>query len=146
MEHRLDLHDERYLSSRRRDRRPDASHCCRQIRKEIGLRCGTYYEDISTFVTGLPVGLIWRPLLDGHYEPGVRGDHGGHRQRQHVFITFRFFLRGSAFMMVAAVPILINEIVPTHIRGALVDIHAVAFVLGYALAVRQELCHHRSER
>ena len=36
-------------------------------------------------------------------------------------------------MTLAAVPILMNEIVPVHLRGALVDIHAVMLVLGYTI-------------
>jgi len=37
-------------------------------------------------------------------------------------------------MILAAVPIWMNEVVPSHIRGALVDIHAVLLVIGYTLA------------
>lgn len=36
-------------------------------------------------------------------------------------------------MILAAVPILMNEIVPANIRGALVDIHAIMLVLGYTI-------------
>lgn len=36
-------------------------------------------------------------------------------------------------MILAAVPILMNEIVPVSIRGALVDIHAVLLVMGYTI-------------
>jgi hypothetical protein len=36
-------------------------------------------------------------------------------------------------MILAAVPILMNEIVPVSLRGALVDIHAVLLVLGYTI-------------
>ena len=50
-----------------------------------------------------------------------------------MFIAFRFVAGASAFGILAAVPILMNEIVPVHIRGALVDIHAVALVLGYTI-------------
>ncbi|OQU95567.1 hypothetical protein CLAIMM_01752 [Cladophialophora immunda] len=48
-----------------------------------------------------------------------------------MFIAFRFVAGASAFMILAAVPILMNEIVPVHMRGALVDVHAVMLVLGY---------------
>jgi hypothetical protein len=50
-----------------------------------------------------------------------------------MFIAFRFVAGASAFMSLAAVPILMNEIVPVHIRGALVDVHAVMLVLGYTI-------------
>lgn len=50
-----------------------------------------------------------------------------------MFIAFRFVAGASAFMVLAAVPILMNEIVPVHLRGALVDIHAVFLVLGYVI-------------
>lgn len=36
-------------------------------------------------------------------------------------------------MILAAVPILMNEIVPVSIRGALVDVHAVLLILGYTI-------------
>lgn len=50
-----------------------------------------------------------------------------------MFIAFRFIAGASAFMILAAVPILMNEIVPVHMRGALVDVHAVMLVLGYTI-------------
>lgn len=50
-----------------------------------------------------------------------------------MFIAFRFVAGASAFMILAAVPILMNEIVPVHIRGALVDIHGFMLVIGYAI-------------
>ncbi|EXJ74111.1 uncharacterized protein A1O5_02405 [Cladophialophora psammophila CBS 110553] len=50
-----------------------------------------------------------------------------------MFIAFRFVAGASAFMILAAVPILMNEIVPVHMRGALVDVHAVMLVLGYTI-------------
>jgi MFS family permease len=50
-----------------------------------------------------------------------------------MFLAFRFIAGASAFMILAAVPILMNEIVPVHLRGALVDIHAVMLVLGYTI-------------
>jgi MFS family permease len=51
-----------------------------------------------------------------------------------MFIVSRFFAGAGAFMNIAAVPILMTEIVPVHIRGALVDIHAVFFVFGFAIS------------
>lgn len=50
-----------------------------------------------------------------------------------MFIAFRFVAGAAAFMVLAAVPILMNEIVPSHLRGALVDVHAVMLVLGYTI-------------
>ncbi|KAI1618273.1 MFS transporter [Exophiala viscosa] len=50
-----------------------------------------------------------------------------------MFIAFRFVAGAAAFMALAAVPILMNEIVPVHMRGALVDVHAVMLVLGYTI-------------
>lgn len=50
-----------------------------------------------------------------------------------MFIAFRFVAGAAAFMSLAAVPILMNEIVPVHIRGALVDVHAVMLVVGYTI-------------
>ncbi|RFU25689.1 hypothetical protein B7463_g10648, partial [Scytalidium lignicola] len=50
-----------------------------------------------------------------------------------MFIVFRFFAGAGAFMILAAVPILINEIAPVNMRGALVDVHAVMFVVGYCV-------------
>jgi MFS family permease len=51
-----------------------------------------------------------------------------------MFIVSRFFAGAGAFMNIAAVPILMTEIVPVHLRGALVDIHAVFFVFGFAIS------------
>lgn len=50
-----------------------------------------------------------------------------------MFIAFRFVAGASAFMILSAVPILMNEIVPVHLRAALVDLHGVFLVLGYAI-------------
>ncbi|ETI25912.1 hypothetical protein G647_02689 [Cladophialophora carrionii CBS 160.54] len=50
-----------------------------------------------------------------------------------VFIAFRFVAGAAVFMILAAVPILMNEIVPVHIRGAPVDVHGVMLVLGYII-------------
>jgi MFS family permease len=47
-----------------------------------------------------------------------------------MFIVSRFLAGAGAFMNIAAVPILMNEIVPVHLRGALVDFHAVFYGLG----------------
>ncbi|OAP54331.1 MFS transporter, SP family, sugar:H+ symporter [Fonsecaea erecta] len=50
-----------------------------------------------------------------------------------MFIAFRFVAGASAFMVLAAVPVFMAEIVPVHLRGALVDIHGVMLVLGYVV-------------
>lgn len=50
-----------------------------------------------------------------------------------MFIAFRFVAGASAFMILAAVPILMNEIVPGHLRGALVDLHGILLVFGYVI-------------
>ncbi|KAJ5802096.1 uncharacterized protein N7503_004546 [Penicillium pulvis] len=50
------------------------------------------------------------------------------------FIFFRFISGAGSFMILAAVPIWMNEVVPSKIRGALVDIHAVLVVTGYTTA------------
>ncbi|KAK3065559.1 hypothetical protein LTS18_000036 [Coniosporium uncinatum] len=49
------------------------------------------------------------------------------------FIVFRFVAGASAFMILAAIPIWMNEVVPIHLRGGLVDIHAVMLLLGYTV-------------
>jgi len=50
-----------------------------------------------------------------------------------MFIAFRFVAGASAFMILAAVPILMNELVPGQFRGALVDLHGVCLVFGYVI-------------
>lgn len=50
-----------------------------------------------------------------------------------MFIAFRFFAGAGSFMCLAAVPLLMGEIAPVHIRGALLDIHASMFSGGYAI-------------
>lgn len=51
-----------------------------------------------------------------------------------MFLAFRFFAGAGAFMILAAVPIWMAEVVPPNFRGALVQIHAVVLVLGYNAA------------
>ncbi|CAO2648550.1 Nn.00g078170.m01.CDS01 [Neocucurbitaria sp. VM-36] len=51
-----------------------------------------------------------------------------------VFIAFRFVAGASAFMVLAAVPIWMNEVVPVKMRAGLVDIHAVCLVFGYTVS------------
>ncbi|KAK6374026.1 hypothetical protein LTS17_007996 [Exophiala oligosperma] len=50
-----------------------------------------------------------------------------------MFIAFRFVAGASAFMILAAVPILMTEIVPVYLRGGLVDVHAIMLVLGFTI-------------
>ncbi|KIX01162.1 uncharacterized protein Z518_08887 [Rhinocladiella mackenziei CBS 650.93] len=49
------------------------------------------------------------------------------------FLLFRFFAGAAAFMILAAVPIWMSEVVPVDLRGALVDLHAVFLILGYTI-------------
>ncbi|KIW14757.1 hypothetical protein PV08_07542 [Exophiala spinifera] len=49
------------------------------------------------------------------------------------FLLFRFFAGAAAFMILAAVPIWMSEVVPVDLRGALVDVHAVFLLLGYTV-------------
>jgi MFS family permease len=49
------------------------------------------------------------------------------------FILFRFIAGAGAFSILAAVPIWMNEVVPEHLRGGLVDIHAVLLIFGYTV-------------
>ncbi|KIW49678.1 hypothetical protein PV05_11332 [Exophiala xenobiotica] len=49
------------------------------------------------------------------------------------FIFFRFIAGAGAFMILAAVPIWMNEVVPVDLRGGLVDIHAVCLLFGYTV-------------
>lgn len=51
-----------------------------------------------------------------------------------MFIFFRFVSGAGAFMILAAVPVWMNEVVPPSIRGVLVDIHGAALLFGYMLA------------
>lgn len=67
------------------------------------------------------------------------------------FIFFRFVAGASAFMLLGAVPastqqpgsrkspltdpkLLMNEVVPSRMRGGLVELHAVFFILGFVIA------------
>jgi MFS family permease len=51
-----------------------------------------------------------------------------------MFIAFRFVSGAGAFMILAAVPVWMNEVVPLSIRGILVDIYGAALLFGYMLA------------
>jgi MFS family permease len=51
-----------------------------------------------------------------------------------MFLAFRFFAGAGAFMILAAVPIWMAEVVPPYLRGALVQLHAVILVIGYMCA------------
>jgi hypothetical protein len=48
-----------------------------------------------------------------------------------TFLVFRFFAGAGAFMILAAVPIWMAEVVPPYLRGALVQLHAIVLVIGY---------------
>ncbi|KAK5019479.1 MFS transporter [Cryomyces antarcticus] len=50
------------------------------------------------------------------------------------FIFFRFVAGASSFMLLGAIPLLMNEVVPSSMRGGLVELHAVFFILGFAIA------------
>ncbi|OAL29863.1 hypothetical protein AYO22_01769 [Fonsecaea multimorphosa] len=50
-----------------------------------------------------------------------------------MFIAFRFLAGAGSFMCLAAVPLLMGEIAPVHMRGGLIDIHASMFSGGYAI-------------
>lgn len=49
------------------------------------------------------------------------------------FIVFRFFAGAGGFMLAAAVPLWMGEVVPVDWRGALVDIHAISLMVGYMI-------------
>jgi MFS family permease len=51
-----------------------------------------------------------------------------------MFLAFRFFAGAGAFMILAAVPIWMAEVVPPYLRGALVQLHAIILVMGYMCA------------
>jgi MFS family permease len=51
-----------------------------------------------------------------------------------MFLAFRFFAGAGAFMILAAVPIWMAEVVPAYLRGFLVQTHAVVLVIGYMCA------------
>ena len=51
-----------------------------------------------------------------------------------MFLVVRFFAGAGAFMILAAVPIWMAEVVPPYLRGALVQLHAVVLVIGYMCA------------
>jgi MFS family permease len=51
-----------------------------------------------------------------------------------MFLAFRFFAGAGAFMILAAVPIWMAEVVPPYLRGALVQLHAIVLVMGYMCA------------
>lgn len=48
-----------------------------------------------------------------------------------MFLVFRFVAGAGAFMILAAVPIWMSEVVPPYLRGALVNVHAISLVFGY---------------
>lgn len=50
------------------------------------------------------------------------------------FIFFRFVSGAGAFMLLAAIPLLMNEVVPSSMRGGLVELHAVFFIAGFMIA------------
>ncbi|KAK5019535.1 MFS transporter [Cryomyces antarcticus] len=52
-----------------------------------------------------------------------------------MFIVFRFTSGAGAFMILSAVPIWMNEVVPPRDRGLLVDIHGAALLFGYMISI-----------
>ncbi|RFU26560.1 hypothetical protein B7463_g9775, partial [Scytalidium lignicola] len=51
-----------------------------------------------------------------------------------MFIVFRFVSGAGSSILLAGVPIWMNEVVPAKERGALVDLHGVVFQFGFALS------------
>lgn len=51
-----------------------------------------------------------------------------------MFIVFRFFAGAAAFMLLAAVPLYVSEIVPANRRGALVGAHGATLSVGYVIS------------
>lgn len=51
-----------------------------------------------------------------------------------MFIVFRFVSGVSAFMLLAAIPVWMSEVAPPSIRGALVNVHNFALLVGYTVA------------
>ena len=51
-----------------------------------------------------------------------------------MFLVARFFAGAGAFMVLAAVPIWMAEVVPPYLRGALMELHAIILVIGYNCA------------
>lgn len=93
---------------------------------EVGLRSGNYlfHSNFSLFTNSLiqssAMCILAGALMAGSVNVGM-------------FIAFRLVAGASGFMILAAVPIMMNEIVPVHLRAALVDVHAVFLVGGYAI-------------
>jgi MFS family permease len=86
------------------------------VRCQIFSRCAIYTNTTQTAI----VSIISSAVMTGAQDVGT-------------FIAFRFFGGASTFAMLAAVPLLMNEIVPSHLRGVLVDLHGVFLVLGYTI-------------
>lgn len=55
-------------------------------------------------------------------------------QNMAMFLVFRFFAGAGAFMILAAVPIWMAEVIPPYIRGAMVQLHAIVLVIGYTIS------------
>lgn len=51
-----------------------------------------------------------------------------------MFITFRFFARARACMIVSAVTLWISEIVPPSVRGSFVNFNGASILLGGVIA------------
>jgi len=52
-----------------------------------------------------------------------------------MFIVFRFFSGAGAFMSLSAAPTWMSEVAPPANRGLLVDLHGVALLTGYVIAM-----------
>ncbi|CAK7237540.1 hypothetical protein SEUCBS140593_010003 [Sporothrix eucalyptigena] len=50
------------------------------------------------------------------------------------FIVFRFVSGAGAYMLAAGPPLLMSELVPSHYRGSLVELHAIFFEGGYIIS------------
>ncbi|KIY02273.1 uncharacterized protein Z520_02411 [Fonsecaea multimorphosa CBS 102226] len=51
-----------------------------------------------------------------------------------MFIVFRFVQGVAAFTLLAAIPVWMSEVAPPSIRGALVNIHNFALLIGYSVS------------
>ncbi|KAH7084273.1 MFS transporter [Paraphoma chrysanthemicola] len=113
------------------DTRPDATDLISTTNGifQAGGVIGTLMLPIASDKFGRKMGIALSALLAVISGAGLAGSvHIG------MFIAFRFIAGASAFMVLAAVPIWMNEVVPVKMRAGLVDIHAVCLVFGYTVS------------
>lgn len=96
---------------------------------QAGGFCGTFCVSLVADKWGRRAGIAVPSIINIFSAALLAGSvHIG------MFILFRFTAGLAAYWLVSAVPVLMTEVAPPNIRGALVNIHGAMIIFGFALS------------